>query len=143
MTQLSYTNITMLTHGQVEKQMGTYSRSIVLGRLGKDPELRYTSGGRACCHFSVATDRRLQDNDGNWRTQSNWHQCVVFGTSGEEAKDRLSKGDRVLLEGEHVTRSWEHAGVRHYKTELVCNRVEYVDSRVSEYPVDYRDVLSQ
>ena len=101
---------------------------MLLGRLGGDPEVRYTPGGNAVCTLNVANDRRQKGDGGEWTSVANWHKCIIFGKQAEICGEKLRKGDRVFIEGEHVTRSYEQAGVKKWITELITSRVEFIDT---------------
>ncbi|MDR1039476.1 MAG: single-stranded DNA-binding protein [Deltaproteobacteria bacterium] len=96
--------------------MSGVNKAILLGRLGKDPELRFTQYGKSMCSFSLATSERWGDEE---RTE--WHRIVMFDRLAETANQYLRKGDQVYLEGKIQTRSWnDKAGARHYQTEIVA-----------------------
>lgn len=97
--------------------MSSFNRVVVMGNLGKDPELRHTQSQKAVCSFSVATTEKKKD--GNDVTE--WHNIVVWDKQGESCHKYLSKGKKVLVEGRLQTRSWEDKqGVKHYTTEIVA-----------------------
>lgn len=99
----------------------------IMGRLGQDPELRYTPNGQAVCNFSVATTERWKDDQGKPQERTEWHRIVVWGKSGENCAKFLRKGGRALIEGSLQTRSWEKDGVTHYMTEIKSSHVEFID----------------
>ena len=95
------------------------NKVILVGRLGKDPEVRYTSGGKAVANFSIATDESYKNNDGEKIKKTEWHNIVVWGNSVENFVEKyLHKGDMVYIEGKLQTRSWEKDGEKKYTTEI-------------------------
>ena len=95
------------------------NKVILVGRLGKDPEVRYTSGGKAVANFSIATDESYKDASGEKQKKTEWHSIVVWGNSVENFVQKyLHKGDMVYIEGKLQTRSWEKDGVKKYTTEV-------------------------
>ena len=93
----------------------------IIGRLGKDPELRYTTSGQAVATLSVATDHRYQDQSTNeWKENTEWHRVVAWGRQAEVAGEYLSKGGQVYIEGRLQTRSWDDRdGNKRYTTEII------------------------
>ena len=75
------------------------NRVILVGRLGKDPETRYTGGGQAVCHFSLATDETFKDRSGERQKRTEWHRITVWGKQAEIAQQYLKKGSQIYLEG--------------------------------------------
>jgi single-strand DNA-binding protein len=107
--------------------MGTMNKVILIGRLGKDPEERTTSGGTRVSNFSLATDAY---HNGNGEKTTEWHRIVVFGKVAEQCNQYLKKGRLVCIEGSLQTRSWEKApGEKHYFTDVVASRVAFLDSK--------------
>jgi len=96
------------------------NKVILVGRLGKDPEVRYTQGGKAVANFSIATDESYKDKDGNKQKKVDWHNIVVWGNSVEAfVQPYLHKGDLVYIEGKLQNRTWEDKeGVKKYTTEI-------------------------
>ena len=99
------------------------NKVILLGNLGKDPEVKYTQGGMAVAHFSLATTERRKDKDGNWQDQTEWHNVVAFGRTAEVAGEYLKKGRTVYIEGAIRTSSWDdkESGQKKYRTEIIVN----------------------
>jgi single-strand DNA-binding protein len=99
----------------------------ILGRLGKDPELRHTPGGMAVCEFSVATDHKKKGGE----KITEWHSVIVWDKSAENSALYLRKGSKVFIEGRLQTRSWDdkESGKKRYKTEIVANGVTFLDSK--------------
>jgi single-strand DNA-binding protein len=109
---------------------GTVNKVILIGRLGRDPEMRYTSSGTAVVNFSMATNHVIKDQSGNNTDQTEWHQVVAFGRTAEVAGEYLSKGRLVYIEGRLQTRSWDDQnGQKKYKTEIVCTTMQLLGGR--------------
>lgn len=106
------------------------NKVILLGNLGKDPELRYTTSQTAVCSFSLATGERRKDQTGNWVDHTEWHNIVVFGKQGENCANYLKKGRQAYIEGRIQTRKWQDKeGRDRYTTEIIANTVQFVGSR--------------
>lgn len=99
--------------------MSSVNKAIILGRLGRDPEMRYSAGGQAVTQFSVATDRNYKKDD-EWVSETEWHRVVAWGPLGERAAEFLHKGSLVYVEARIQTRSYEKDGVKKYSTELIA-----------------------
>lgn len=109
------------------------NKVMVIGNLGRDPEMRYTPSGKPVTHFTVATSRSWVTSDGERREATEWFNVVAWGNLAEICNQYLRKGSRVYVEGHLQTRSWEDAeGQRHYRTELVANEMIILDSRSPE-----------
>lgn len=109
---------------------GTVNKVILIGRLGRDPEMRYTSSGTAVVNFSLATNHFMKDQDGNNNEQTEWHNVVAFGRVAEVAGEYLSKGRLVYVEGRLQTRSWDDQnGQKRYKTEIVCSNLQLLGGK--------------
>ena len=109
---------------------GTVNKAILIGRLGRDPEMRYTASGTAVVNFSIATNHFTKDQSGNNTEQTEWHNIVAFGRTAEVAGEYLSKGRLVYIEGRLQTRSWDDQnGQKKYKTEVVCINLQLLGSR--------------
>ena len=95
--------------------MSGINKMIVLGRLGKDPEVRYLQDGKAVANFSVATSEEWKDKaTGEKKERVEWHKIVVFGRLAEICGEYLKKGSQAYFEGRLQTRSWDKDGVTHY-----------------------------
>jgi single-strand DNA-binding protein len=113
--------------------MAGVNKVILIGNLGKDPELRYTPGNQAVASFSLATTERWRDRDGNPQDRTEWHNIVVWGRQAEIAKEYLSKGRQVYIEGRIQTRSWEDKdGNKRYTTEVIAQRLNFLGSRADQ-----------
>ena len=99
------------------------NKVILLGNLGKDPEVKYTQSGMAVARFSLATTDRAKDKDGNWQDKTEWHNLVAFGRTAEVAGEYLKKGRTFYIEGALRTSSWDdkESGQKKYKTEVIVN----------------------
>ncbi|MBL7664765.1 MAG: single-stranded DNA-binding protein [Bacteriovoracaceae bacterium] len=103
------------------------NKVIILGRLGQDPELKYTPTGSAVCNFSVATSDNWTDKSGQKQEKTEWHRVVVWGKLAELCNQYLSKGRQVFLEGKLQTRSWDDKdGNKRYTTEVLANTVQFI-----------------
>ena len=106
------------------------NKVILIGNLGKDPEMRYTAEGLAIANFTIATSDSWKDkNTGEKKDRTEWHRIVAFGKLGEICGEYLSKGRQVYVEGRLQTRSWEKDGVTRYTTEIVAADVQFLGSR--------------
>jgi single-strand DNA-binding protein len=98
------------------------NKVILIGNLGKDPELKHTSGGTAVATMTVATNERFKDKSGEWQDRTEWHNVVLWQRLAEIAAEYLKKGRSVYVEGRLQTRSWEDKqGQKRYTTEIVAS----------------------
>ncbi len=103
------------------------NKVIILGRLGQDPELKYTPGGMAVCNFTVATSESWADKAGQKQERTEWHRVVVWGKLAELCNQYLAKGRQVFLEGSLQTRSWDDKnGQKRYTTEINARTVQFI-----------------
>jgi single-strand DNA-binding protein len=103
------------------------NKVILIGRLGKDPELKYTPGGQAVASFSLATTERWTDKNGQRQEKTEWHSVVVWAKLAELVGKYLKKGGAAYIEGRLTTRSWDDKdGNKKYKTEIVANQVQFL-----------------
>jgi single-strand DNA-binding protein len=102
------------------------NKVILIGNLGRDPEIRHLPSGQPVANFSLATSRRWRDKGGNRQEQTEWHNIVVFGKQAEIAGQYLTKGKQIYLEGRLQTRSWDdkQTGEKKYRTEIVCDNFQ-------------------
>jgi single-strand DNA-binding protein len=106
------------------------NKVILVGRLGRDPETRYTSGGQAVCNFSVATDRSYKDRTGQTQKQTEWHKIVAWGKLAEICQQYLKKGSQVFIEGRIQSRQWDDKeGNKRTSFEIVANEMRMLGSR--------------
>ena len=116
----------------MEDSMASVNKAILVGNLGKDPEMRYTQDGKAVANFSIATTDKWKDKaTGENREKTEWHRIVAFDRLGEICGEYLSKGKQVYVEGRIQTRSWEKDGITRYTTEVVANTMQMLGSRDS------------
>ena len=110
--------------------MASVNKAILIGNLGGDPELRFTPTGLAVCNFTIATTEKWRDKQTNEMKEStNWHRIVLWDKQAELAKQYLTKGSSVYIEGRIETRSWDDNGVKKYMTEIVGQRLEFLSKR--------------
>jgi single-strand DNA-binding protein len=110
--------------------MSDLNKAMIIGRLGRDPEIRYTQEGKAVASFSLATTERWRDKDStDFQERTEWHRVVAFGRLGEICGEYLSKGKQVFIEGKLQTRSWEKDGVTRYTTEIVASNMQMLGAR--------------
>lgn len=102
------------------------NRVTLCGRLGQDPELKYTTTGTAVCNFSMATSEKFKNKtSGQTEEKTEWHRVVCWGKTAEYASKYLKKGGQVLIEGKLTTRTWEdNQGNKRYTTEIVSSQIE-------------------
>jgi single-strand DNA-binding protein len=106
------------------------NKCMIIGNLGRDPEMRYTPSGQAVTQFTVATNRNFKDQQGEWQKETEWFRVVVWGQQAERAAENLRKGNKVYVEGRIQTRQWEdQTGQKRYTTELVANQVSSLERR--------------
>ena len=107
---------------------GTLNKALLMGRLGKDPGIKYTSSGKAVANFSIATNE-VWSKDGEKQEKTDWHNIVLWGKLAELAGEYLSKGSKVFIEGKIRTRTWDDEKGTHYMTEIIGDRLEFLDSK--------------
>ena len=107
------------------------NKVILVGRLGRDPETRYTGGGQAVANFSVATDETYKDRNGERQKRTEWHKIVVWGKQAEIAQQYLKKGSLVFIEGRIQSREWQDKeGQKRTSFEIVANNFRMLGGRV-------------
>ena len=110
--------------------MGDFNKVFLLGRLARDPEIRYTQNGSAIANMTVATDESFTGSDGNKVERTEWHRVTVFGKMAENCGNYLGKGSLVHVEGSLATRKWQDQnGQDRYTTEIKAQRVQFLDRR--------------
>ncbi len=102
--------------------MGGLNKAMIIGRLGRDPEMRYTTDGVAIANFSIATSE-------DWKEKPEWHRLVAFRRLAEICGEYLTKGKQVYIEGRLQTRSWEKDGVTRYSTEIIADKMQFLDTK--------------
>jgi len=114
------------------------NKCMIIGNLGRDPEMRYTPSGQPVTQFTVAVNRNYKNQAGEWQEETEWFRIVAWGPLAERTAEYLRKGRKVYVEGRLQTRQWEgQDGQKRYTTELVANTVPPLDPRPrDEVPVD-------
>ncbi len=107
------------------------NKVILIGNLGKDPEVKYTQGGMPVAKFSLATNERYKDKEGQWQDRTEWHNIVAFQRTAEIVGEYLKKGGKVYIEGSLRTSSWDdkETGQKKYKTEIIANDLVLLSGR--------------
>jgi len=109
------------------------NKAMIIGNLGRDPEMRYTPSGQAVTQFTVAVNRNFKGQNGEWQEETEWFRVVVWGQQAERAAEYLRKGNKVYIEGRLQTRQWEdQTGAKRYTTELVANQVTNLERRTRD-----------
>lgn len=110
--------------------MASLNKVLLIGNVGRDPEMRYTAGGTAQTSFSVAVNRNYRDNAGEWKEETEWFNIVVWRELAERLAQSLTKGKQVYIEGRLQTRTWDDdQGVKHYRTEVIAQDVKLLGPR--------------
>jgi single-strand DNA-binding protein len=116
------------------------NKCMIIGNLGRDPEMRYTPSGQAVTQFTVATNRNYRDQQGEWQSETEWFRVVVWGPQAERTAERLRKGNKVYVEGRIQTRQWEdQQGQKRSTTELVANQVTSLERRDRDEDTPFPD----
>ena len=106
------------------------NKVILVGRLGRDPETRFTSSGQAVCNFSLATDETYKDRNGERQKRTEWHKIVMWGKLAELAQQYLKKGSMVYIEGRIQTRQWDdREGQKRTSFEIVGTAMKFLGGR--------------
>ena len=109
------------------------NKCMIIGNLGRDPEMRYTPSGQAVTQFTVAVNRTYKDAQGERQEETEWFRVVAWGQQAEFAAEYLRKGGKVFIEGRIQTRQWEgQDGQKRYTTELVANTIQNLERRPRE-----------
>ena len=111
--------------------MKSVNKVILIGNLGKDPEVKYTQGGMPVAKFTLATNERYKDKDGQWQDRTEWHNVVAFQRLAEIVGEYLKKGGKAYIEGSLRTSSWDdkETGQKRYKTEIIANDLVLLSGR--------------
>lgn len=107
--------------------MSSVNKVILIGHLGKDPDVKYTTAGDAVANISIATTEKWKNKAGEQQEKTEWHRLVLFGRKAEIAEKYLSKGKKAYFEGRLQTRKYEKDGVTHYSTEIVVDSLQLLD----------------
>ena len=105
------------------------NKVMLIGHLGKDPELSYTPSGTAVCKFSLATNDSYKGDDGNWVERTEWHNITAWRKLAEVCSQYLKKGSRIYLEGKIQTDTYEKDGKKNYFTKIVINEMVMLDPK--------------
>jgi len=109
------------------------NKAILIGHLGKNPELKYTQAGKAVANFTMATSEKWKGQDGQQQEDTTWHNIVAWGRQAEVIKEYLHKGSQAYVEGRIVNRSYDDKdGNKKYISEVVVSQVEFLDKRGSQ-----------
>lgn len=110
--------------------MASVNKAILIGNLGADPELRYTTGGTAVASFGIATTEKFKNKDGEQQERTEWHNIVCWTRLAEIANEYLRKGSSVYIEGRIQTRSYDDKdGIKKYRTEIIAQRLQLLGGR--------------
>jgi len=107
------------------------NKVILLGNVGKDPEIRSTAGGTMVASFTLATSDRQKDAQGNWQDRTEWHNLKAFNRIAEIIRDYVKKGSKLYVEGKITTNSWDdkESGQKRYRTEIIVNDLSLLSGR--------------
>jgi single-strand DNA-binding protein len=107
------------------------NKVILLGNVGKDPEIRSTAGGTMVASFTLATSDRQKDTQGNWQERTEWHNLKAFNRTAEIIRDYVKKGSKLYVEGKITTNSWDdkETGQKKYRTEIIVNDISLLSGR--------------
>jgi single-strand DNA-binding protein len=114
-----------------------FNRVVLIGNVGKDPEIRYTTSGVPVVTFSLATSEMWKDKDGMQQERTDWHNVIAWRKLAEIIQEIVKKGSRLLVEGKIQTRSFEKNGEKRYVTEIVADNVLLLDGRKSLEELSY------
>ncbi|MBL9101738.1 MAG: single-stranded DNA-binding protein [Myxococcales bacterium] len=109
--------------------MAGVNKAIILGHLGRDPELRYMQSGQPVCRLNIATSRRYMNKNNEAVDETEWHRVTVWGKQAEHCNNYLTKGRQVYVEGRLRTSSYDKDGQKHYSTEIVADTVQFIGGR--------------
>ncbi len=111
------------------------NKVILVGNLGRDPEVRSTPSGQQVASFTLATNRKWKDKSGQRQEQTEWHQIVCWGRQAEVAGQYLTKGKQIYVEGRLQTRSWDdkQSGEKRYRTEVICENFQMLGGRGGDH----------
>lgn len=107
------------------------NKVILLGNLGKDPEVKFLPSGQAVANFSIATSDRYKDKAGEWQERTEWHNVAAYARTAEIVRDYVKKGSKIYIEGRLTTRSWDDkdTGKKVYRTEIIVNDLVLLSGR--------------
>lgn len=111
------------------------NKVMIIGRLGKEPEMKYTQSGMPIANMTVATSESFKDRNGERQERTEWHRVVVFDKAAENCGKFLAKGSLVYVEGRLTTREWQDQnGQKRYTTEIRADRVQFLDRKQDGEP---------
>ena len=110
------------------------NKVILLGNVGKDPDIRVLPSGQPVANFSIATSERFKDQQGTWQDRTEWHNMTAYGKLAEIIRDYVKKGSKLYAEGRLTTRSWDdkESGKKVYRTEIVVGDISLLSGRGEE-----------
>ena len=116
--------------------MRTLNKVLLLGSVGKDPEVRSTPSGATIATFTIATNHRFKGSDGNWQEKTEWHSLKAFGRTAELVRDYVKKGDPLHIEGRLETESWDDkaSGQKRYRTVIIVDNLILLGSKGKASP---------
>jgi len=108
----------------------TVNKVILLGNVGKDPEIKSTNGGTLVANLSLATSDRYKNNGGEWQERTEWHNLVAYARGAEIFRDYVKKGSKLYVEGRITTRSWDdkETGKKVYRTEIIVTDISLLST---------------
>ena len=106
--------------------MSGVNKAIILGHLGRDPELKYLQSGQPVCNLNIATSRKYTNKQNEQVEETEWHRVTVWGKQAERCNNHLAKGRQVYVEGRLETRSYDKDGQKHYTTSIVADTVQFI-----------------
>ncbi len=121
------------------------NKVILIGNLGRDPEVRYATSGNAVCNFTMATSRTYKDKQGERKDETEWHRVVAFGRTAEVCGEYLKKGSMVYIEGRIKTNKWQdkETGADRYSTDIITENMKMLGKRGGDAGGAQRDSSSQ
>jgi len=109
------------------------NKVILIGRVGKDPDVKTVSGGTTIANFTLATSEKWKDKGGERKEKTEWHRCVAFNVLAGIVRDYVSKGSLIYVEGKIQTRQWERDGQQQYVTEIIVNSLQLLSPKKDNY----------
>lgn len=110
--------------------MASLNKVMLIGNLGKDPEVRFTASGQAVASFSLATSEKFKSKNGEWEERTEWHNITLWGKLAEIAGEYLTKGKTIFVEGRLQTRKWQDkSGNDRYTTDVVCDKMQMLSPK--------------
>lgn len=107
--------------------MASVNLAIIVGNLGRDPEVRFLADGKAVANITIATSESWKDKDGNKKESTEWHRCVAYGKTAELMGEYLKKGSSVYIQGRIQTKKWtDKEGQERYTTEIVVDKMQFL-----------------